>query len=333
MGDVHDGEFLIRCGLTNVGNKWKLTAARYNLADVEVSTTIGIASTIELRAQYNNGTLTLSYRQTGAGSWTTITSEAYTISPGYLTFASGKPASGHADETFTVYSAVVEEYAAPSLVNHFAFIPTIDFDVYKANYVYVKKFREDGTWDGTFRKIEPYASMTCRCTTDGLDYKWNGTAWVIDTHVLATDTALGPTHTMTGGVLGALLRSSDATHANFQRITINQPNDLNGVAGAVTDNFFSADANDLPKDSGASVASLTLLVTTLQSYILALLSSLNLGSIPGSVTPEVFAQATKPTVNQCPSGKEVVWIDTDDSNAVYKCYNYNGTVNAVEYTP
>ena len=247
MGDVHDGEFLIRCGLTNIGNKWKLTACRFGLADVEVSTTIGIASTIELRCQYNNGTLTLSYRQTGAGAWTAITSETYILSRGYLTLASGKPSFGHADETFTVYSVVVEDYDATEGL--YAFILTASWHGFEKDYIYI--WRGEGY---PRRKIEPKNGMVVYDISTGLLYKYT-TFWAIYTHVLATDTALGSMHTITGGVLGALLRASDATHANFQRITINQPNDLGGVAGAVTDNFFSADANDLPKDSGSNSGS------------------------------------------------------------------------------
>ena len=195
------------------------------------------------------------------------------------------------------------------------FIPSISYNGLNKDGVYVKL--ADGSW----LEIVPVVNDIVLDITSGLLYQWNGTAWVVYTHAIS-----GSMHT--------------------------------GVPGAVLDNFFSVDANQLPKDSGTNLAAIvvayTLLVTNLQKYILALLSGLNLGAIPGSPklqkyilallsglnlgaipgSPKLrtFSQNAKPLYTDLFDGEEAWWIDTDDANALYSIRRQGTDVKCVKYT-
>lgn len=46
----------------------------------------------------------------------------------------------------------------------------------------------------------------------------------------------------------------------------------------------------------------------------------------------VFSQTSAPTSTEIGSGRMAMWVDTDDSNRLYLCYNQGGTIKTVELT-
>ncbi|GAF76334.1 unnamed protein product [marine sediment metagenome] len=59
-------------------------------------------------------------------------------------------------------------------------------------------------------------------------------------------------------------------------------------------------------------------------------------SVGGALKPRTLVQAGEPAAGtgatQIDAGEELIWVDSDDSNAVYKMYNYSGTVSKVALT-
>jgi hypothetical protein len=243
--DLQLGELIISFDANGGNTRIKVeNSDHYGMTPLLDWTSTGVARATGVDILITNiaGVLTIKYRAYGTSPWTTACTDTYQTNIQILSWAVQKHTFGGADNTMSILSIVADGADAANAYN--GFIPSISYNGLNKDSIYVRL--SDSSW----LEIVPDEKDIVLDITSGLLYQWNGTTWVIYTHVLATDTALGAMHTMSGGVLGALLRASDATHANFQRITINQPNDLNGVAGAVTDNFFSADANQLPADSG-----------------------------------------------------------------------------------
>lgn len=47
---------------------------------------------------------------------------------------------------------------------------------------------------------------------------------------------------------------------------------------------------------------------------------------------KTFSQTTQPTTTDIPDGYSAYWVDTDDSNRTYLCFNQGGTIKKVELT-